>query len=68
MQSSVADFFQLKVKRKQRFQVRRQFQHFKYDMNRTIDATISLFALTQIICIDFQNTYIGMYLHNYQKH
>ena len=38
MQSLVAAFFQLKIKRKQRFQVRRQFQHFQYDMNRTLDA------------------------------
>ena len=37
MQSSVEAFFQLKIKRKQRFQVRRQFQHFEYDMNRTLE-------------------------------
>ena len=36
MQSSVAAFFQLERKRKQRFQVRRQFQHSEYDMNRTL--------------------------------
>ena len=36
MQSPVAAFFQLKLKRKQRFQVRRQFQHVKYDMNQTL--------------------------------
>ena len=36
MQSSVAVFLQLKIKRKQRFQVQRQFQHFDYDMNRTL--------------------------------
>ena len=28
-------FFQLKIKRKQRFQVWRQFQHVEYDMNQT---------------------------------
>ena len=28
--------FQLKMKRKQIFQVRRQFQHFEYDMNQTL--------------------------------
>ena len=28
--------FQLKIKRKQIFQVRRQFQHFEYDMNQTL--------------------------------
>ena len=28
-------FFSWKLKRKQRFQVRRQFQHFEYDMNQT---------------------------------
>ena len=36
MQSLVTAFFQLKIKRKQRFQVRQQFQHFEYDMNRTL--------------------------------
>ena len=35
MQNSVATFFQLKIKRKQRYQVRQQFQHFESDMNRT---------------------------------
>ena len=29
-------FFSWKLKRKQRFQVRRQFQHFEYDMNQTL--------------------------------
>ena len=29
-------FFQLKIKRKQRFQVRRQFKHFEYDINWTL--------------------------------
>ena len=32
MQGSVAAFLHLKIKRKQRFQVRRQFQHFECDM------------------------------------
>ena len=36
MQSLVAAFFQLKIKRKQRFQVRQQFQHVEYDMNQTL--------------------------------
>ena len=27
--------FQLKIKRKQIFQVQRQFQHLEYDMNQT---------------------------------
>jgi hypothetical protein len=40
MQSSVEAFFQLKIKRKQRFQVRQQFQHFEYDMNRTLVLTL----------------------------
>jgi hypothetical protein len=38
MQNLVCSFFQLKVKRKQKFQVRREFQHFEYDMNETLVA------------------------------
>ena len=35
----VTAFFQLKIKTKQRFQVQRQFLHFEYDMNRTLDSS-----------------------------
>ena len=45
MQGSVAAFIHLKIKRKQRFQVRRQFQHFEYDMNRTLVAFVSEIGL-----------------------
>ena len=36
MQNLGAAIFQLKIKRKQRFQVPRQFQHVEYDMNQTL--------------------------------
>ena len=44
MQSSVEAFFQLKIKRKQRFQVQQQFQHFEYDMNWTLMAGVYVYS------------------------
>ena len=45
MQSSVEDFFQLKIKRKQRFQVWWQFQHFEIwhepDINLDLNSNIA---------------------------
>ena len=45
MQSSIAAFFQVKIKRKQRFQVQQQFQHIEYDMNWTLLPLLEKFLL-----------------------
>ena len=53
MQISVAAFFfQLKIKRKQRFQVQQQFQHFKYDMKWTL---VNLVTVSQALARSHQD-------------
>ena len=52
MQSSVAAFFQLKIKRKQRFQVQQQFQQFEYDMNWTL---VNLVTVIQALARSHQD-------------
>jgi hypothetical protein len=49
MQNLVRSFFQLKIKRKQRFQVRQQFQNFEYAMNQTL--ILLSFQLDQIFLL-----------------
>ena len=56
--------FQLKIKRKQIFQVQRQFQNFKYDMNWKIVTSISILSIDWILK---RLVILGLYPKNFKR-